>query len=441
MQDWLAMTAADLGRGIGAGEIDPVDLAVVYLAAINAHPLRDKIYARVTDTRAMAEAEAASARAKAGLRRGPLDGVPVSWKDLYDTAGVGTEAGTAMMAGRVPEADAVVVRAATEAGMVCLGKTHLSEIAFSGLGYNPVTQTPPCVNDAQAVPGGSSSGAAASVAFDLAPMGIGSDTGGSIRLPSAWNDLVGFKPTHGTLSLDGVVALCASFDTVGPLCRSVEDAALGYAALGGAAVDLAGATLAGRRFAVIETVALDEVEAEPGAAFEDAVAKVQHAGAVVERIEVPCLRDAFALTAPLYPGEAYAEWAEYIEAAGDKMYARVFERILPGRELLAKDFIAAQRRLVALRAEFAREIAGYDAVLVPSCPILPPKLADIAEDAAFYVERNLKALRNTRIGNLMGLCGVSLPTGVPSCGLMMMGLAGRDAQVLRLSAAAERALA
>ena len=134
MQDWLWATAADLGRGIEAGAIDPVDLCEVYLSAIDAHPLRDRIYARVTHDRARAEAKAASARAKAGQRWFPLDGVPVSWKDLFDTAGVFTEAETALMAGRAPTKDAEVLRIATAMGLVCLGKTHMSEIAFSGLG-------------------------------------------------------------------------------------------------------------------------------------------------------------------------------------------------------------------------------------------------------------------------------------------------------------------
>ncbi|HSG56137.1 MAG TPA: amidase family protein, partial [Paracoccaceae bacterium] len=190
MQDWLGMSAADLGRAIGAGRIDPVDLAQAHLDAIEAHPLRDRIFARLTGERAGAEAKAAAARAKAGQRLGLLDGVPISWKDLFDTAGVATEAGSLLLKGRVPERDARVLRNATTAGLVCLGKTHMTELAFSGLGYNPSTASPPCVNDAGAVSGGSSSGAATSVAFGLAACGIGSDTGGSVRIPSAWNDLV-----------------------------------------------------------------------------------------------------------------------------------------------------------------------------------------------------------------------------------------------------------
>ena len=155
MNDWLTMTACDLGRGIGAGEIDPVALTQTYLDAINGHQFANQIYARVTSARALSEATAAAGRAKSGHRLSLLDGVPISWKDLFDTAGVGTEAGSKLLSGRVPDVDAVVLANATAMGMVCLGKTHMSELAFSGLGYNPSTETPPCVNDLDAVPGGS----------------------------------------------------------------------------------------------------------------------------------------------------------------------------------------------------------------------------------------------------------------------------------------------
>ena len=248
MADWLKMTACDLGRGIGAGEIDPIALTEAYLTAINAHMFKDRIYARLTEDRARSEAAAASGRAKKGVRRGLLDGVPISWKDLYDTAGVLTEAGTALLKGRVPAQDAVVLANATRAGMVCLGKTHMTELAFSGLGLNEVTETPPNSTNPALVAGGSSSGAATSVAYGLAAAGIGSDTGGSVRVPAAWNDLVGLKTTHGLLSTKGVVPLCESFDTVGPLCRSVEDAAELLAVMQGeTAPDLSGASLVGKR--------------------------------------------------------------------------------------------------------------------------------------------------------------------------------------------------
>lgn len=440
-QAWLTRTASDLGRAIGAGEVDPVELTRVYLAAIKAHPLRDRIYARVTADRALAEAEAASARAKSGNRLSLLDGVPISWKDLFDTAGVATEGGSALLKGRVPNRDAPVLENATKAGLVCLGKTHMSELAFSGLGYNPVTQTPPCVNDPDAVAGGSSSGAATSVAFGLAAGGIGSDTGGSVRIPSAWNDLVGLKTTSGDLSLQGVVPLCEKFDTVGPLCRSVEDAANIYAALSGTpAADLAGSDLQGRRFLVLKTIAMDDLRETPRKAFEDALARIEAAGATLEWGEIDEVAEAMPLSACLFTSEAYAIWKDTIEAKPDLMFDEILDRFRSGGTYSAVEYIAGWRKLEDLRKRYLDQTAGYDAVLIPSAPIMPPNIERLATDHDYYIAENLLALRNTRIGNLMGLAALTLPTGTPSTGIMLMGGPNSERLLLRLGVAVERAL-
>lgn len=441
LQDWLFMSAAALGRGIGAGTIDPVELTEAHLDAISAHPEAQRIYARATPQRARAEARAAASRAKSGQRRSPLDGVPISWKDLFDTAGTVTEAGSALLKGRMPDRDARVLGNATAAGLVCLGKTHMTELAFSGLGYNPVTASPPCVNDAGAVSGGSSSGAATSVAFGLAAAGIGSDTGGSVRVPSAWNDLVGLKTTPGQLSLEGVVPLCARFDTVGPLCRSVEDAALLFAALSGqTAADLRGADLAGRRFLVLETIALDDVEDGPAMAFESAVARIAAAGAEVERGAIPAVAEAMPLSGVLFATEAYGTWRDVIEANPGVMFPPVRERFRGGAACSGAEYVAAWQRLDRLREDYAAATSGYDAVLLPTCAILPPKLDRLAADEGYFSERNLLTLRNTRIGNLMGLPGITLPTGTPSCGLLVQTPPDSETRLLRLAAGIEKAL-
>lgn len=369
------------GRGIGAGEIDPVELTEVYLAAIGTHEFIDRIYARLTVDRARAEASAASERASKGVRRGLLDGVPISWKDLYDTAGVGTEAGTALLKGRIPEEDAEVLANATRAGLVCLGKTHMTELAFSGLGLNTVTETSPNSTNPALVAGGSSSGAATSVAFGLAAAGIGSDTGGSVRIPSAWNDLVGLKTTHGLLSTRGVVPLCESFDTVGPLCRSVEDAAELLAVMSGEpAPDLTGATLKGMRFLVLETVALTDCRAEPLAAFEKAVKQLEAAGAIVERGEIPEVARAMELAGSLFTSEAYAQWHNEIEANPDVMFPPVRERFRIGRAFSAVEFIESWQELRQLQDVYLEATAGYDAVLVPTAPNLPPDIDRLLSD-------------------------------------------------------------
>ncbi len=442
MNEWLKMTACDLGRGIGSGDIDPVVLTQTYLDAIEAHELTKRIYARVTAERALSEANAAALRAQSGQRLSLLDGVPISWKDLFDTAGVGTEAGSKLLEGRVPDRDAVVLANATAMGLVCLGKTHMSEIAFSGLGYNPSTNTPPCVNDVDAVPGGSSSGAAASVAFDLAAAGIGSDTGGSVRIPAAWNDLVGLKTTTGRLTLEGVVPLALKFDTIGPLTRSVEDAAQLLAMMeGGKVADLRGASLKGRRLAALRTVFLEDTRAVPLAAFESAVKRLEAAGAVVDYIDIPEAREAVDLSGLLITSEAYGLWKDVIEANPDAMYSEILARFRIGANYSAADYVAGWIKLEAARAAYDSATAGYDAVIGPSSAILPPNLERLNTEEEYYITENLLSLRNTRVGNMLGLCGLTLPTGTPSCGIMFLCAPDLEEHLLRIGAAAEAALA
>ena len=443
MQDWLKMSAADLGRGIAAQEIDPVALTECYLAAIDAHPHRDRIYSEVTHERALAEATAAAERARMGLRRSPLDGVPISWKDLFDSAGAKTEAGSDLLKDRVPDQDALVLEVATSMGSVCLGKTHMSELAFSGLGLNPVKATPPCVNDEDAVPGGSSSGAAASVAFDLAAGAIGSDTGGSVRIPSAWNDLVGLKTTAGRVSLEGVVPLCLKFDTVGPLVRSVEDAGLFLGLLEGSkGPDLrGGGGLKRRRFADLQTMAQDDLDPVVAQSYANALEKLQEAGAEIVPLEVPELAEAMGLSAILFTTEAYGLWKDVIEASPDVMFDKILERFRSGATFSGPDYVAAWAKLEQARMAWDQAVAGFDGVLTPSCPILPPNLARLELDEDYYVQANLLTLRNTRIGNLMGTCGLSLPTGTPSCGLQILGQPNCEEALLRVGMGVEGTLA
>ncbi|WP_273501410.1 amidase [Paracoccus sphaerophysae] len=440
--DWLKIPAVEQGRAIMAGLVSPLDLAEGYLDAIARAPLSDRIYARTTPDRARAEAVAAHDRAKAGLRRGLLDGVALSWKDNIDSAGVETEAGSLLLEGRVPDADAAVLAHATAQGTVCLGKTHMTELAFSGLGLNPPVATVPNAFDAGLVAGGSSGGAAVSVALGLAAAAIGSDTGGSIRLPAAWNGLVGFKPTTGAVDMAGVLPLCARFDVVGPLARTVEDCAELFALIRGTpAPDLCGAEPGGLRVMVLDGVPFDQAREAPVAAFEEAVARLAAAGVSVTHAAPPCVPQAMALAPTLFAPEAYGLWRDQIEAAPELMYPPILERFRGGREVSAADYVAGWTTLDRLRRDWAETVAGFDAVILPTAPILPPEIARLESDAAFFAAENLLALRNTRIGNLLGLPAITLPTARPACGLMAMGAAGQDARLLRVAAGLERALA
>jgi aspartyl-tRNA(Asn)/glutamyl-tRNA(Gln) amidotransferase subunit A len=279
------------------------------------------------------------------------------------------------------------------------------------------------------------------VAFGLAPAAIGSDTGGSVRIPAAWNDLVGLKTTAGLLPLTGVVPLCETFDTVGPLARSVEDCALLLGVMEGRpAPDLRGAELRGARLLVLETVALDGLRAEPAAAFDRSVARLAAAGARIERLVAPEVTEAMGLAALLFTAEAYAIWRDAIEAAPQKMFPRILERFRSGAGFTAADYVAGWRRLRELRRVWADRVAGADAVILPTAPILPPHANRLMTDDTYYVAENLLALRNTRIANLLGLCAITLPAGEPSCGISLMGPANGEARLLRCAAAAEAVL-
>ncbi|MFN3614824.1 MAG: amidase [Rubrimonas sp.] len=444
MGDMLTMTAAEMGREIGAGRLDPRALAEAHLDAIANHPDAERIYVRPTPARARAEAAAAAERARLGVRRGPLDGVPISLKDLFDTAGVETESGSRLLAGRTPEHDAACVARLTAAGLVCLGKTHLSELAFSGLGVNPMTATAPNVFDPAWAPGGSSSGAAASVAFGLAPIGLGSDTGGSVRIPAAWQGLVGLKTTAGLISLEGVVPLSPTLDTVGPLTRTVEDAALSLAALTGRPpADLRGATLNGAHFLIPTTVMLDDCAPEQAKAFEAAVAALGAAGARIDRAPVPEFAETLDVASrmgAIVNTEGYGVWRETIEARPDDIFPMIRERFRSGAKFRADQSEAARLAFKRLKRSYLARVAAYDAVLSPATANMPPKVEALLADENLYVSQNLLALRNTRLANLLELCGLTVPTGAPACGLMLTGRPNDEGRLLRLGAAIETAL-
>ena len=440
--DWLRSSATEQGRAVMAGLVSPVDLAEGYLDAIARHPDAACVYARTTPDRARTEAVGAHDRARAGLRRGLLDGVALSWKDNIDSAGTATEGGTRLLEGRVPGTDARLLADAAAQGLVCLGKTHLTELAFSGLGVNPSTATPPNSLDPALCPGGSSSGAAVSVALGLAAAAIGSDTGGSIRVPAAWNNLVGFKPTHGATPMDGVLPLCTSFDSVGPIARTVEDCAEIMALLTGApSADLRGADdVRGLRLLVLGGLPYVDAREAPVQAFEEAVHHLSARGAVISHATPPEGKLAMDLGTPLFGPEAYGLWRAQIDVAPEMLGAFTLNRFRSGAAMTAMEFVERWADLKRARLAWAEAVAGMDAVILPSVASLPPPIARVADDADAFVAENILALRNTRFANVLGLPAVTLPTGRPACGIMLMGAGGRDRALLRIAAAVEAAL-
>ena len=436
-QLWLKMTACDLGRGIDNGSISPIALVKTYLEAIRNHPLNNDIYARISSERALKEASAAEIRAKTNNRLSLLDGVPISWKDLFDSKGINTEAGSILLSGRIPESDADVLDNATQAGLVCLGKTHMSELAFSGLGLNPMTKTTPCVNNLDAVSGGSSSGAAGSVAFNLASIGIGSDTGGSVRVPAAWNDLVGLKTTSQDISLKGVVPLCPKFDTIGPLCRSVEDAAVIYSILKNQNYTPIKKPNS-LRLMRLEGISEEDIENAPLTAFDDACAKISKTDITITKHKFPVLKKLLSLAGIIYTVEAYEVWGELLEKEGKKMYPEILNRFMAGKNFTQNEYKNAWSSISSIRADWVNFTQEFDAVILPTSPILPPNKTKLLSDSSYYKRANLLALRNTRIGNMLGLCSITLPTSQPSCGFMIMGAPFSELKLLNIASKIEK---
>ncbi len=444
---WHAMSAVAQGDAIARQEIDPRELCAHYFSRIADHPDAGLIYLRTTRGRAEAEAEAAAHRVAEGRRLSLLDGVPISWKDIYDTAGTATEMGTPLLAGRVPDRDALVLERATRAGLVCLGKTNTVQFAFGGIGANPFTGTPPnaALRDVPRVPGGSSSGAATSVAYGLAAAGIGSDTGGSVRIPAAWNRLVGLKTSFGALPVEGVLPLSPTLDTVGPLCTSVEDAAALFCIMAARPdIHLEGADLAGLRFLVAEDVVWDAVEPEIAAAVEATLDKLIAAGASIERGAVPAFAEIHACLEQhggIVAAEGYVQWRSQVDDHADSIDPNVLARFLQGRHMSAADVETARAAVRRLTPALYRQMARFDAMLAPTTPVVPPPIEEVRSDGNVYAHANGLALRNTRLGNVLPCCALTLPcVGGPPAGLMAMAPAGDDARLLRVGAAIEQAL-
>ena len=418
----MAKRAIDYGKNIADGSLDPMELLSSVYEKTDASDTADDIFTILTKERAEEEAQASRKRRREGNLKSPLDGIPISWKDLFDTKNIATEAGSKLLEGRTPKKDCLALKRATDAGMICMGKTHMSELAFSGLGINPNAKTPSNINGADLAPGGSSSGAGASVAHGFVPIGVGSDTGGSVRIPAAWNNLVGLKTTHGLISNDGVVPLCPGFDTVGPLCTSVEDAWVSTAIFAG--IDFKTPELkpiSDCKFLVCKTITRDGLDEDQETGFNDAIAKLATAGASIEYQNIDILNDIQALGPILFPYEAWQNWGATIKANPELMFEPVKNRFLAGKDITREQYEKAWHQMLEMRETYNAQVADYDAVLTPTVAIGPPCVSKLLNDIELFQKTNLIALRNTRFFNMFGSCALTLPTSKPASGLMVVG--------------------
>jgi len=438
----LASLADDLAHGRTSAR-QLVDQCLTRIADPAGEGIRTFIH--VDREAAIEAAEAMDRLRAANAAPSPYAGIPVSIKDLFDIKGQVTRAGSRALEDSPPaEADATVVARLRRAGFIVIGRTNMTEFAYSGIGINPHYGTPKSAWQRHVghVPGGSSSGAAVSVADGMAYGALGTDTGGSCRIPAAYNGIVGFKPTQRRVPLDGGVPLSFTLDSFGPLARTVNCCAVLDAVLADEPVrPLQPRPIRGMRLAVPTTVVLDELEDEVARTFERALEVLSRQGALIERIAVPEFLDVAAMNVKggFAASESYA-WHRYLlTSKGDVYDPRVSSRILRGEGLSAADYIDLLGARRSLIARSTVRLAPYDALIMPTSAITPPRIADLADDRAF-TKANLLSLRNCTLINMIDGCAISLPAhreGEVPVGLMLAAASGSDRRILELAAGME----
>ncbi|HEX8009369.1 MAG TPA: amidase [Casimicrobiaceae bacterium] len=451
---WMSLT--ELAREMARGALSSREVVTAYLHRIAALDQRLHAYVDVYRDSALAGAREADRKRKAGPLRGPLHGLPIALKDLFHIRGRVTSAGSKSRPHGVASETATAVEQLIVSGMIPLGKTHLVEFAFGGWGCNEPMGAPwnPWDLKTHRVAGGSSSGSAVAVAAGLAPAALGSDTGGSIRIPAALCGLTGFKPTYGVVSLAGVFPLATTLDSVGPLARSVEDAALLLAAMAGhdprdlatlaaPPIDFAGALAAepkvrGMRISVLPVEQFPQpVDPAVLAAREAAVATFARLGAKIDEARAPFdFNDVMVRNGRIIAAEAYAWHRSYIADEAFAIDPWVRKRTLSGADLSAADYLdeLAVRKRAA--AGFAQWMRGRDALLTPTLPITATALTEVDESAT-------PLATFTRAVNYVGACGLSLPAGFSPAGLpigmQLIGGPFADATLVRIGRAFQRA--
>ena len=410
-----------------------------------ASPAAQHVFTQLYADGARTAARRCDAEAQAGRSLGALHGVCITLKDNIDVAGETTMAGGVVCTGEAPALhDAPVVQRLRDAGAVVLGKTNMSEFAFSGVGINPHHGTPANPADpAQArVPGGSSSGAAVSVALKLTEVGIGTDTGGSIRIPAALCGLVGYKSTQARIPRTGVMELSRTLDTVGSITRSVRACLAVDAVLSQQPLPTDAAELRGLRFAVPQTLMMDDVDATVSQAFARTLRRISEAGAQVVEIPFTALGDIAALSLPggFSPIEGYAAHHARLARGAGQIDHRVVARMMLGKSISAQDYLALHDRRNAWITKAQQTLHGFDAMLCPTVPMVAPLTAPLLQDDEAFFKVNRLLLRNPSAINYMDGCAWSLPchdAGELPVGLMVSGLAGQDAHLARVVLALE----
>ena len=394
---------------------------------------------------ARAAADAADARAKAGISLGPLDGAIVSIKDLFDVAGEVTRAGSKVLAeeGKPAAADAPVVRRLRAGGAVIVAKTNMTEFAFSGVGMNPHYGTPANPADRTRIPGGSTSGGAVAAADGLCEISIGSDTGGSTRIPGALCGLVGFKPSRQRISTAGAFPLSQSMDSIGPIARSIADCHKADAVMAGDSyAPLEPTPLANLRVGIAQGMPIENLDETVGKRFPSAIDALEKAGCRLSHEKLPLLEGMARVNSRggVQPAEAFTVNRDRLDRRASDIDPNVRTRLERARTIGAADYIAMVNERLALIAAMDAALTDIDVLAMPTIPIVAPTMAEMAP-ADVFARKNAMLLRNTSIWNFFDCCAISLPLprqGALPTGLMLVVRNGHDRRLFRIAAAVER---
>ncbi len=443
-QDRLTAPTSFLAEDRGRFRFRAVDFARRGIARVLdlGHAEAAKIFTRFDADRVFSAARAADRRRAAGESL-PLHGMRVSIKDLFDEAGEVTSAGSTVLRGASPAAaDAVVVARLIAAGAVPFGRTTMSEFAYSGVGLNPHTGTPGNVRDGSRIPGGSTSGGGVSVGLGLCDAALGSDTGGSIRIPAAFNGLAGFKPSQGTVPLTGGFPLAGSYDSFGPIAPRIGLCADIHAVLSGQpASGRRRTSVLGLKVGVVRTLLADDLDDRVGANYGQALAALSRAGAELRDVAVPCFEQAGAVNRVLVASEAYAVHAHHLDRLETSGDPRVLRRIRSGGAVTPEQRRDALAECDAARVAFVGIARGFDVLIAPTLPLVAPTIAAVEKD---FDRFNALVLRNPSVVNFVDGCAATLPMSPPdglATGLMLMGPNGADDEILAIAAVVEALIA
>ncbi len=442
-------TLHDMAAALASGKTTSRDLTDACLAKIEDPDGEGaRAFISVDAKGARAQADAMDALRAAGAEPSPWAGIPISLKDLFDVRGQVTAAGSRVLADTAPaEADAPCIANLRQAGFVFLGRNNMTEFAYSGIGINPHHGTPrnPFDRNAGRVPGGSSSGAAVSVADGMATAAVGTDTGGSCRIPAGFCGITGYKPTAARVSLAGATPLSSSLDSIGPLANSVACCAVLDGILSGDNAPVPAPRVPDQlHLGVLASFVNDDLDGHVASQFEAALSALSNSGVKITQLEFADLYELPNLNAKggIAAAEAYAWHQEMIEVRGDAYDPRVASRIMAGKGQTAADYIALLNARETMIARADAATAPFDAVVMPTIPTIAPAIKSLADDSAF-ARHNMLALRNTSVGNFLDRCAISIPidtSGGAPVGFMMMGETWGDAALFAAALAVEACL-